>query len=427
MKPVRLKSVIFLAGLLAVILLYSRSSVSAGDQIKSSDFFVGASNVQFSIATDFPFSVYIGEDLSGVTAPVKAAFFIISGVYSGGGSLNLEINSNVSSSKTFILPSVSTPTNFEFIYRDDSNLINPTSAGVYAYTLNALPSGVAIDGFGAKLQTTHQFAPISCADGASTNEKIKTTEQFVAAANTALSTQTNYPVAVYIGDELGGVTSPMKSAYFSLSGVYTGGGSLELQIDSNASSTKTYLLPSVSAPTDFEFIYRDDNAVINPLSAGTYNYTLNVLPSGVSLYGLGIKLSTAYRYKPPSCGVGYPPFGDLVSAIFDSTASADGAAYNSLMWKGALGGPGFDTGKVRLQIAASDSSSGPWNYLGSACVGGTSDWYDLAPNTSQELGCYSAFNNKRYFRYKVRICSTDCATGGNTTPQVDDIIINWSP
>ncbi len=132
-------------------------------------------------------------------------------------------------------------------------------------------------------------------------------------------------------------------------------------------------------------------------------------------------------WRKPSVAVGYPAYGELTSIIFDSTGVADGPAYNSIMWRGLLGGPSFDQGKVRFQVAASDNSGGPWTYVGSSCAGGASDWYDMNPDIPIELNCFSSFNNKRYFRYKVQICSTDCSTGGTYTPTVNDIIINWSP
>jgi hypothetical protein len=52
------------------------------------------------------------------------------------------------------------------------------------------------------------------------------------------------------------------------------------------------------------------------------------------------------------------------------------------------------------------------------------DYYEPASDTSAELKCFSSFNNKRYFRYKVTL---DSNIAQDATPQVDDVIINWSP
>lgn len=120
-------------------------------------------------------------------------------------------------------------------------------------------------------------------------------------------------------------------------------------------------------------------------------------------------------------------FGSLTSSVFD-TGVANGAAYNSITWIGALLG-----GKVRLKIATSNSSSGPWNYVGAppTCATtdtGDGDWFVIGSDTPTEIKCFSTNNNKRYFRYKVQLCAeSTCAASGGGTPRVDDVIISWSP
>lgn len=116
---------------------------------------------------------------------------------------------------------------------------------------------------------------------------------------------------------------------------------------------------------------------------------------------------------------GYPASGTVISATYD-TGLAGGAAYNSIVWQGALNG-----GKVRFQFGSSDTDSG-WSYYGPDCAIGT--WYDTSPNTSTEIGCPALHNNKRYFRYRAQLCSaSDCSSAGANTPRVDDVIVNWSP
>lgn len=122
---------------------------------------------------------------------------------------------------------------------------------------------------------------------------------------------------------------------------------------------------------------------------------------------------------------GSPVSGVLSSSVFD-TVNSSSVGYNSIMWKGSLAGEG----KVRFQFAASQSSSGPWNfYGGNTCSSG--DWFDsLGPNNPIEIkegiGCFGEWNGKRYFRYKVQICSRDCLEVGLGNPEIDSIIINWS-
>lgn len=119
--------------------------------------------------------------------------------------------------------------------------------------------------------------------------------------------------------------------------------------------------------------------------------------------------------------------GMLTSSIFD-TGVANGAAYNSITWIGALLG-----GKVRLKIATSNSAGGPWNYVGAppTCATtdtGDADWFVVGSDTPTEIKCFSTHNNKRYFRYKVQLCAeSTCASSGGGTPRVDDVIISWSP
>lgn len=412
--------------ILAIILLSPfYYVVLAGDQIKSNVFLVGSGSQtgQISSQVDLPVSLFIGNDLNGVVNPVKRSSFKISGNYTGGGSIQFQINGDNSSSKTLVLPNLSKSTNFEFIYNDDAGLIRPTSAGTYNYVLNVIPSGVTVYGLAAKLEVTYQFAPSTCVDGAPANEKIKTTEFYVAQLNN-FSTDISLPVSLYIGDNLEGVTSPVKSVYFLISGVYSGSGVISSSIDSG--SSKNYSLPLAGNATDFSFIYRDDSGQINPTSAGTYNYNLNLSQIGLTISTLNVKAVMSYRYKPVSCGLGYPPYGDLISAVYDSTASTDGAAYNSVMWKGQLGGASFDKGQVLFQLAAADDSAGPWNYVGGATCG-NSDWYNAIQGTPTQVDCFNQLNNKRYFRYKLRICSDDCILSGNSTPTVDDVVVNFSP
>ncbi len=422
---------------LCVAVFFAAINAFAADQIKTTDHFVAGFDSQISSATSSQFSVYIGDNLSGVTDPIKSVYFTVSGVYTGNGSLELKIDDTATTSKIFTMPAVVAPTPFEIIYKDDSNKINPASAGNYSYTLNIIPTGITISGLGSKITVTDRYAPVSCPDGQTTNEKIKTTDHFVAGFDSQISSATSSQFSVYIGDNLSGVTDPIKSVYFTVSGVYTGNGSLELKIDDTATTSKIFTMPAVVAPTPFEIIYKDDSNKINPASAGNYSYTLNIIPTGITISGLGSKATVSHRYKPPSCGTGYPATGELISPVFDTTGINDGPAYNSIMWKGALGGPSEDQGRVRFQIAASSCangatdypacSSGTWSFAGGSTCGG-SDWFEPAVQDSPtEIKCYSQFNNKRYFKYKVQICSNDCVTSGDYTPTVNDVVVSWSP
>jgi hypothetical protein len=121
--------------------------------------------------------------------------------------------------------------------------------------------------------------------------------------------------------------------------------------------------------------------------------------------------------------------GYLQSSIFD-TQLTGGALLNSVLWRGFSP---TDT-CVDFQFAASNNSSGPWNYKGPS---GDATSYYGAPCISSPfggVGCASTdtsicinkndFVNYRYLRYKVRLTSNLTQT---QTPEITDIILNWNP
>lgn len=383
------------------------------------------------------FSVYVGDNISGITNPVKSAYIVASGVYTGNGTISFTLNGDPASTKTFTLPNVGgSPYPFEIVYQDTAGTINPTSAGTYSYDLTVSPSGVALYGFSLKLTETHRYVPPACNDG--TTEKVRTNETLAFSTNESFTTASSSSFSFYVGDNISGITNPVKSAYLVFTGVYAGGGTIALSLDGDPATIKTFTLPDPGTiPGSFELIYLDTSGKINPTSAGTYSYTLTFTPSGVTIYAPAAKLVATDRYTPPSCG-GTSPFGDLVSSTFD-TGVSDGVAYNSFMWKGTEG-----TGKVKFQLATSNCqngasdyptcSTGTWSYKGGATCN-SSDWYDMGvsptggPNKEAEITCAPTnHNNQRYYRYKIRICSaTNCTDSGVTSPVVDDVIVNWAP
>ncbi|MEK7635476.1 MAG: hypothetical protein AAB405_00035 [Patescibacteria group bacterium] len=427
-------------------LLFINSEVFAVDQIKSVEFYAVDSNTPVNSQINQQFSIYIGDNLSGVTNPIKSVYFIVSGVAtsSGAGSLEFKIDSDSATSKVFSFPDVaSAPTPFELVYKDNSNKINPSSAGSYSYTLNIIPTNITIYGLGVKAITTYRYAPISCPDGQPANEKIKTNEFFAVDSDIPISSTLNSPFSFYIGDNLSGVTNPIKSVYFIVSGVATssGAGSLEFKIDSDSATSKVFSFPDVaSAPTPFELVYKDNSNKINPSSAGSYSYTLNITPTNITISGLGVKVIETHRYRPPSCGGGtYWATGDIISPIFD-TGATNGVGYNWLM---ATGTTPIGT-KIKVQLATSncsngatnspDCTNGSWGQTGSDYIGPAPDcnnsvyyYNSVLPSspTPQEIKCYNNHNNKRYFRYKTTLESNPPSY--DFTPQIDDIIINWSP
>jgi hypothetical protein len=128
--------------------------------------------------------------------------------------------------------------------------------------------------------------------------------------------------------------------------------------------------------------------------------------------GSSYKVATSWKAEAAS--------GTVESVTFDTGTAK--AKLNSVLWQGNLPAGTL----VKFQFAASNSSSGPWNYAGAG--GDPNAYYPLnpdagGPNVSIPLD-NSLFNGFRYFRYKVTLFSD---VTRNYTPQIDSISVNWSP
>lgn len=124
-----------------------------------------------------------------------------------------------------------------------------------------------------------------------------------------------------------------------------------------------------------------------------------------------VSTTTGSIYLTAAATAGY-----LASAIFD-TLNIGGAAYNYVLWQGSKPA---DT-RVDFQFASSNSTAGPWTYVGDNCTTGTR-YTNVLPNTVRRINA-ACHTGHRYFRYKVWLVSIT----GTATPIIDDIIIGWSP
>ena len=112
--------------------------------------------------------------------------------------------------------------------------------------------------------------------------------------------------------------------------------------------------------------------------------------------------------------------GTLISTVFN-TGQTQGAGYNTIIWQGTQ--PAGTA--VKFQIATSNSSAGPWTYLG---PGGSALMYYTQPagaNLQIPIPRDSATGayNTQYIRYKVFLESD---SSRSATPTITDIAINWS-
>lgn len=132
-------------------------------------------------------------------------------------------------------------------------------------------------------------------------------------------------------------------------------------------------------------------------------------------------------YKVTTSWVPGRMVGYLTSSIID-TQSQRGATLNSIAWQGTQpSGTSMD-----FQIAGSNSTSGPWSYLGPS--GSATSYYGRAcpsigasdpaagPDTPICVD-RSLTANYRYLRYKLRLQSN---TSQDKTPTINKLVLNWS-
>lgn len=270
------------------------------------------------------------------------------------------------------------------------------------------------------------------------------TLKFFILQNSAVMTDgssTTIPFDIFVGEK----EPIIKDAYIEITGVTNGANNVTADMRAAQGSVcaqsfatiraKTFSLDSFGKSNHFRFLYTGigtltDASLLYCLqqiiqSPGAYPFEFKANISGADISALSARIVVTYQFTPPTAG-NLPASGYIISSIID-TGAEKGAAYNSLLWKGNA-----NNGKVRMQIATSDNISGPWNantdFKGPSCAGGANDVYptDL-PDVPIEIMCANIHNNKRYFRYKVILCSNDCQNSGSNNPEVVGVMVNWSP
>lgn len=170
------------------------------------------------------------------------------------------------------------------------------------------------------------------------------------------------------------------------------------------------------------------NVAVNQSTGDFSGYAWNDTDGWISFNCANGGTCGASNYKTNTLWRATSTFGYLESSIFD-TRDPQGTVLKSLIWNGSA--PASTC--TNFQIAASNNSSGPWNYLGPS--GDASSYYgaSCSQNPNGGLGCASTdtpicvnssqFNNYRYYRYKAQLQSDLLQT---QTPRVDDVILNFS-
>lgn len=228
------------------------------------------------------------------------------------------------------------------------------------------------------------------------------------------------PFTISIAEDNPQITSAFIEIKGSAKSPAPATGIVNVKLDSNPYDS--YNLDVSAKPQKFTINHNITSIVSAdfPGIPGNKNYTLYIRNDNFDTTNLSAKLYLTYTYTKYTGNL--PASGFIISSTVDTndTIITPGAGFNSIMWNGSLNG-----GKVRLQLATSDSNLGPWTFKGPYC--NINDYYENNANTPNKIKC-ADHNNKRYFRYKIILCSNaNCASPGPNNPTINNVIVNWSP
>jgi len=231
--------------------------------------------------------------------------------------------------------------------------------------------------------------------------------------------ETSQPFTISIAEENPQITSAFVEIKGSAKSPAPATGIVNVKLDSNPYDS--YNLDVSTKPQKFTINY-DITSTISPDFPGVpgnKNYILYIRNDNFDVTNLSARLILTYKYTKNSGNL--PVSGFVISSTVDTnnTIFTPGAAFNSIMWNGSLNG-----GKVRLQLATSNSDLGPWIFKGPDCASLT--YYENNSNVPNKIKCLD-HNNQKYFRYKIILCSNNCVGAGSNNPNVDSVIVNWSP
>ena len=402
--------------------------VFAVDEIKTISYFVGQATGPSS-SVNWPFVFYIGDDI----VSTKSAFFEISGTSGPTANLGIELGLAGGSGSCVLTRTLDTSgrnNEFRLLY-DVTSCINADAKGDYSRALTIALTGGSADTLSANFFLTYQHPPPANSGVTAMKTISFGADEGTAPASITAGSNGTLNFSFYIGDNI----TSLKSAFFEINGISLSSPASSLALalgGGNGTCPLSSVLDTGGRENQFSLLY-DVLSCINAPAKGSYSRSITLTPSNADVYIHSAKLTLTYEFTPPASG-GYPVSGTLISPTFD-TGTANGSSFNWILWRGLL-----NNGMIRLQLATSNCpngetnapacTTGGWgsgsNYLGPDCT--TSTFYtQAATELPQEINCPAAHNNKRYFRYKAILCSADCSSAGNATPQVDDIIVNWSP
>ncbi|MDE2001465.1 MAG: LamG domain-containing protein [Patescibacteria group bacterium] len=134
------------------------------------------------------------------------------------------------------------------------------------------------------------------------------------------------------------------------------------------------------------------NSLFDRVSSGSVDYTTT--PGSIT------STSASCNADQGTC--------QFLSSVYD-TGAVNGAQYNTIIWQGSQ--PSGSS--VQFKLAASNSPTGPWNYVGAPAT-------PAGPNVQASLDATN-FANNRYFKVM-----TNFTGSSGSMPRIDDIIVDWS-
>lgn len=417
----------FVFGLVIIFLVVPINVMSAitTTENKTIEWFIGqdsavrASGEQIS----FYFTVNIPES----PPTVKSAWIEIEGVSyndSGTQTINVDLQQGTGGAGTGVDYTIGfhqKARRFKILYDGWQSGAGPMSniaaPGVYSYTLYIKGASSGGSGaysiYSADLKLNYDYLN-------SGTQFLKTTKFFAMQepGATLSGTAVCRDFTITIGD----LNPQIRSAWIEASGIASGSGSGTISTSvveqGQPPNWRNWSidLGSLATTTPFRVLHDATDVVLDSHFPGAHSYTLCVKQSGFTVNLWRGRAIVTYEYT--TVPVVLPISGALESSTFD-TQVVNGAALNSIMFFGNLNG-----GKARLQVSASNDAGGPWNFIGPDCA--VSSEFEMTPNVPQWIQC-AEVHNKRYFRYRIKLCSNDCVSAGNYNPEARDVILNWSP
>lgn len=392
---------------------------------------------EFSDTQIYDFTVSGGETIGVV--PIKS-YVTVEGLYKGGGSVFVYFDGNEKSGEVFDLPDGGDVQNLQIVLGDKLKILESNTAGTFNHQLYIRPQGVIISSVSIHVTNTYsRDVGNKCEEGDPSTVKSKTV-QFWVANETKISGSQMYTINYGLNDDLLGINNPIISSYVEVVGMYDTGGNVDIYFNNKNIDGVTHELPTPDTYKEVVLLSKDVRDLLQSQSGSDFTLPLHIETDGLDFANVSAKFVVTYKYHPMKAGCsGLPPTGEFTSPVLD-TGSQKGVAYNSITWKGVLGGELKDTGHVRFQLATSPCTNGAsnyptcsigsWDYVGGKTCSNT-DWFDsISPDKPIDLfstGCSDKLDNKQYYRYKIQLCSEDCVISGKTTPLVDEVYVSWSP